>query len=85
MAMSLDGEGELLDPFDGRGDLGRSMLRVLHERSIADDPTRAIRAARYASRFHLDPDRGTAAAAPASSRRCSAGAAPPSSRDSPRR
>ena len=61
MAMSLDGEGELLDPFDGRGDLGRSTLRVLHERSIADDPTRAIRAARYASRFHLDPDAGTSA------------------------
>jgi tRNA nucleotidyltransferase (CCA-adding enzyme) len=29
------------------------LLRVLHDRSFADDPTRALRAARYAARFGL--------------------------------
>ncbi|HVD86356.1 MAG TPA: hypothetical protein VNB59_03020 [Solirubrobacterales bacterium] len=54
MAIPL-GEGErLIDPFAGRQDLGRKQLRVLHEASFADDPTRTIRAARYASRFGFD-------------------------------
>lgn len=61
MAMRVDGEGELLDPFGGRADLREGVLRVLHGRSIADDPTRAVRAARYASRLGLEPEPGTLA------------------------
>lgn len=52
------GEGpRLIDPYDGRADLDRGLLRVLHDRSFEDDPTRAIRAARYAARFgfQLEP------------------------------
>ena len=47
----------LLDPFAGRADLAAGRIRVLHDRSFLDDPTRAYRAARYASRlgFRLDP------------------------------
>jgi len=58
MAIPLDGEPLLIDPRDGRADLDRGLLRVLHERSFEDDPTRAIRAARYASRygFTLEPE-----------------------------
>jgi tRNA nucleotidyltransferase (CCA-adding enzyme) len=57
MAIPLQGEPRLIDPFGGRADLDRGLLRVLHEQSFEDDPTRAIRAARYASRFgfSLDP------------------------------
>jgi tRNA nucleotidyltransferase (CCA-adding enzyme) len=51
MAIPLAGPEELLDPYDGRVDLGAGLLRVIHDRSFVDDPTRAIRAARYASRF----------------------------------
>jgi tRNA nucleotidyltransferase (CCA-adding enzyme) len=54
MALPLGGEHELLDPHGGRDDLAAGRLRVLHERSFADDPTRALRAARYASRFGLE-------------------------------
>jgi tRNA nucleotidyltransferase (CCA-adding enzyme) len=51
MAISLNGETRLVDPHGGQADLAAKRLRVLHPRSFEDDPTRAIRAARYASRF----------------------------------
>lgn len=53
MAMPLRGEAQLIDPHGGRNDLERNLLRILHTRSFVDDPTRALRAARYASRFGL--------------------------------
>jgi tRNA nucleotidyltransferase (CCA-adding enzyme) len=58
MAIPVGGEPRLLDPFGGREDLERGQLRVLHPASFLDDPTRAIRAARYASRFGfgLEPE-----------------------------
>jgi tRNA nucleotidyltransferase (CCA-adding enzyme) len=57
MAVPLQGEPRLIDPHGGRADLEQGVLRVLHDRSFVDDPTRAIRAARYASRFgfRLEP------------------------------
>jgi tRNA nucleotidyltransferase (CCA-adding enzyme) len=51
MAIPLEGEPRVIDPHDGRKDLEEGQLRVLHPRSFEDDPTRAIRAARYGSRF----------------------------------
>lgn len=54
MAVPLGGEARLIDPHRGRTDLEQGLLRVLHERSFEDDPTRAIRAARYASRFGFE-------------------------------
>ena len=51
MAIPLQGQSELIDPHVGRRDLADGLLRVLHYRSFVDDPTRAIRAARYAARF----------------------------------
>jgi tRNA nucleotidyltransferase (CCA-adding enzyme) len=51
MAIPLHDEPRLIDPHDGRADLAAGLLRVLHRRSFADDPTRALRAARYAARF----------------------------------
>ncbi len=58
MAIPLSGEARLIDPHGGREDLERRLLRVLHGGSFADDPTRAVRAARYASRFGftLEPE-----------------------------
>jgi tRNA nucleotidyltransferase (CCA-adding enzyme) len=51
MAVPLATEPELIDPHGGARDLERGELRVLHGRSFADDPTRALRAARYAARY----------------------------------
>jgi tRNA nucleotidyltransferase (CCA-adding enzyme) len=54
MAFPLAGDGELLDPHGGIEDLRAGRLRVLHPGSFVDDPTRALRAARYAARFGFD-------------------------------
>jgi tRNA nucleotidyltransferase (CCA-adding enzyme) len=47
----------LIDPFGGARDIGRKSIRMLHESSPQDDPTRAFRAVRYANRlrFRIDP------------------------------
>ena len=41
----------LLDPHGGQADLAHRQLRFLHPGSVRDDPTRLIRAARYAARL----------------------------------
>ena len=52
-AVSLDRDswGALLDPFGGRRDLEANQVRVLHRTSFIDDPTRILRAVRYAGRL----------------------------------
>lgn len=59
MAVPLPRGGSLIDPYGGRADLEAGVLRVLHARSFADDPTRALRAARYAARFGFRLEPGT--------------------------
>lgn len=54
MALPLRGEPRLVDPYGGLADLETGLLRVLHPASFGDDPTRAIRAARYAARLGLE-------------------------------
>jgi tRNA nucleotidyltransferase (CCA-adding enzyme) len=60
MAVGLTGDdlGHLYDPLGGLADLETGLIRVLHERSFLDDPTRLLRAVRYAARlgFELDPE-----------------------------
>lgn len=58
LAVPLEG-GELIDRHGGLADLGEGVLRILHDSSFADDPTRALRAARYAARFGFAPDEHT--------------------------
>ena len=60
MAVPLAGDPELIDPHGGLEDLGRGGLRVLHPGSFEDDPTRAVRAARYAARYGFALERSTA-------------------------
>jgi len=51
VALSGDRFGTLVDFFGGRKDLQHREIRVLHSLSFIDDPTRAIRAVRYARRL----------------------------------
>ena len=53
MAVPVAGEPRLIDPHGGAADLAAGLIRVLHPASFSDDPTRAIRAARYAARLGL--------------------------------
>lgn len=54
-AMAIDLiTGELVDPHQGRLDLVERQLVFLHQGSVADDPTRLIRAARYGARLDFD-------------------------------
>ena len=41
----------IIDPFHGAADLNRKQIRILHERSFHDDPTRLYRALRYMVRI----------------------------------
>ena len=61
--LSLDAFGALIDLHDGAADLQQGMLRVLHDRSFQDDPTRLIRAVRYETRLglHMAPETEAAA------------------------
>ncbi len=49
--------GELVDFFGGRSDLENGWVRILHNLSFADDPTRIFRAIRFEQRhgFSLEP------------------------------
>ena len=57
IAVPLAGEPVPIDPYGGVADLGAGTLRLLHEGSVGDDPTRALRAARYGGRlgFAVEP------------------------------
>src|SRR4051812_1716299 len=61
MAVALAGEsaGRLVDPFEGRRDLEAKTIRVLHDGSFVDDPTRIFRALRYAGRYGFELDAHT--------------------------
>ena len=51
--------GEYLDPFNGRADLQRRLLRVVDPGTFGDDSLRALRAVQFAARFDLTLDRET--------------------------
>ncbi len=55
LAMSLDANtyGNVIDISGGLDDLKSGTVRVLHNRSYTDDPTRIFRACRYAGRFNF--------------------------------
>lgn len=61
MAVSLTGAApSLYDPLDGREDLARGLIRILHPASFRDDPTRLFRAVRYEQRLGFRLEQETA-------------------------
>lgn len=58
MAMSINKKnfGQLIDFFGGEQDLERGRIRVMHDKSFIDDPTRIFRAVRFEQRFGFSID-----------------------------
>jgi tRNA nucleotidyltransferase (CCA-adding enzyme) len=50
---------QYLDPYDGRGDLNRRLLRAVDPATFADDSLRALRAVQFAARFEFTLDEQT--------------------------
>jgi tRNA nucleotidyltransferase (CCA-adding enzyme) len=46
--------GEIIDPFDGRGDIRRKLLRMVLRETFAEDSLRVLRAAQFAARFEFE-------------------------------
>ena len=51
--------GEHEDPFDGRGDIERRLLRAVDPLTFGDDSLRVLRAIQFAARFEFAVDAGT--------------------------
>jgi tRNA nucleotidyltransferase (CCA-adding enzyme) len=60
MALRLTGTAMLVDPCGGADDIAARLVRVLHDRSFADDATRIFRALRYAARLGFSLEAHTA-------------------------
>lgn len=62
MAVSLspDNYGALLDIYEGKRDIERRFIRILHSRSFIDDATRMLRACRYEQRLGFILEQETA-------------------------
>ena len=54
MALSLNpgSMGLLMDPFNGMADIEAKLIRILNNYAFIEDPSRMIRAVRFAARFH---------------------------------
>ncbi|HEX4566622.1 MAG TPA: hypothetical protein VH138_08310 [Vicinamibacterales bacterium] len=50
---------EYVDPFDGRGDIDRRVLRAVDETTFGDDSLRVLRAVQFAARFEFAVDERT--------------------------
>jgi tRNA nucleotidyltransferase (CCA-adding enzyme) len=61
MALTLTGDhfGEMLDYFGGLRDLERRHVRILHNLSFVEDPTRIFRAVRFEQRYGFCMERQT--------------------------
>jgi tRNA nucleotidyltransferase (CCA-adding enzyme) len=52
-------DGTIVDPFGGRADLERRLIRTVSPRSFAEDPLRLVRGLRLVSQLDFEPDEET--------------------------
>lgn len=54
-AMMMDVlSGDVVDEFNGKGDLEKGVLRHINDKTFIEDPLRVLRGAQFASRFEFD-------------------------------
>ncbi len=59
MYISFDKEAKLYDPLNGLKDIEDKIVRVIHDKSFEDDPTRIFRAIKFAARYNFTFDENT--------------------------
>lgn len=59
ISLSQDNFGEIIDYLGGLEDLEKKQLKILHDKSFIDDPSRIIRALKYAVRFDFELEETT--------------------------
>ncbi len=59
MSISKCNYGEILDPYNGIGDINKGLIKILHKKSFIDDPTRIFRALRYKHRLNFKLEKTT--------------------------
>lgn len=60
ISLGLEDYGDFFDPHQGRSDLERRLIRILHPKSFCDDATRILRAVRYEQRLGFGLEAQTA-------------------------
>lgn len=59
MYISFDDKTELYDPLNAINDLKNKIIRIIHDKSFEDDPTRIFRAVKFAARYNFSFDENT--------------------------
>lgn len=59
MYISFDEKAELYDPLNALSDLKNKIIKVIHNKSFEDDPTRIFRAIKFASRYNFSFEENT--------------------------
>lgn len=59
VGLNKDDYGKLIDFYGGVADLKKGLIRVLHEKSFLEDPTRILRAVRFEQRFGFKLEKET--------------------------
>lgn len=54
IAIPLFDDFTIIDPLNGREDIKKEKIKILHKNSFKDDPTRIFRGIKYASRFDFE-------------------------------
>jgi tRNA nucleotidyltransferase/poly(A) polymerase len=53
-AMAKDVDGNLIDPFGGKEDLEKNLIKLVNPHAFNDDPLRMLRAVQFAARFNME-------------------------------
>ncbi len=59
MYISFNKKAELYDPLNALSDIKNKVIRIIHDKSFEDDPTRIFRAVKFAARYNFSFEENT--------------------------